>query len=68
MTLEQVRDELVKLLAVSRKGEKAADPTASAWSSGYVAGLEDAIKLIDKALQAEASARIKAAAQGKTQP
>ena len=60
--------ELVKLLAVSRKDEKAADPTASALSSGYVAGLEDAIKLIDKALQAEASARIEAAAQGKTQP
>ena len=34
MTLEQVRDELVKLLAVSRKDKKAADPTASAWSSG----------------------------------
>jgi hypothetical protein len=45
-----VREELVKLLALSRKGEKAADPKASAWSSGYAAGLKDAIKLIDKAL------------------
>ncbi len=41
------------------------DPTARTFSSSVAAGLEDAIKLIDKALQAEQAARIKAASQGR---
>jgi hypothetical protein len=64
VTLDQVREELVKMLAVSREGAKAVDPTARSFESGRVTGLEDAVRLIDKALQAEASARIKAAIQG----
>ena len=65
VTLDQVREQLVKMLAVSREGSKAVDPTAQAFASGHAAGLEDAIKLLDQVLQAEASARLKAAAQGK---
>ena len=65
MTLDQVREELVKMLALSREGTKAVDPTAKTWASGHAAALEDAIKLIDKALQAERTARLKAAAQGR---
>ena len=64
MTLDQVREELVKRLELARAGGKAVDPAARAFSSGHAAGLEDAIKLLDQVLQAEASARIKAAAQG----
>ena len=48
------------MLELSRTGAKAVDPTARTWSSGRVTELEDAIKLIDKVLLAEASARIKA--------
>lgn len=65
MTLDQVREELVKMLALSREGTKAVDPAAKTWASGHAAALEDAIKLIDKALQAERTARLKAAAQGR---
>ena len=65
MTLDQVREQLVRRLELARAGSKAVDPTARAFSSGHAAGLEDAIKLLDQVLQAEASARIKAAAQGK---
>jgi hypothetical protein len=68
VTLDQVREELAKLLEISRAGSKAVDPTARAFELGRVTGIEDALKLIDKALQAEASARIKAAVQGKTRP
>jgi hypothetical protein len=68
VTLDQVREELVKMLAVSREGTKAVDPTARSFESGRVTGIEDAVKLIDKALQAEQTARIKAAAQGKAWP
>jgi hypothetical protein len=65
MTLDQVREGLAKILEISRAGSKAVDPTARTWASGRVTGLEDALKLIDRILQAEASARIKAAVQGK---
>ena len=65
MTLDQVREELVKRLELAREGSKAVDPTARAFSSGHAAGLEDAIKLLDQILQAEASARIKEAGRGK---
>lgn len=63
-SLDQVREELVKMLELSRTGEKAVDPIARSFASGRVSGIESALKLIDKALQAEASARIRAAAQG----
>ena len=63
MTGDQVREQLVKMLAVSREGTKVVDPMARAFSSGRATGIEDALKL--KVLQAEQAARIKAAAQRK---
>ena len=66
MAFDQVRKELVKMLAVSREGTRAVDPTAKTWASGHAAALEDAITVIDKALQAERTAQLKAAAQGRT--
>ncbi|MGO9413477.1 MAG: hypothetical protein ACLQCB_22340 [Spirochaetia bacterium] len=65
MTLDQVREELGRMLETARIGSIAVDPTARAFASGHTAGIEDAIKLIDKALQAEQVARIKAATQGR---
>jgi hypothetical protein len=50
VSLDQVREELVKMLAASHEGMKAVDPTDRSFESGRVTGLEDAIKLIDKAL------------------
>lgn len=67
MTIDQVREELVKRLELARVGAKAVDPTARVFSSGHAEGLGDALKLIDKALQAEQAARIKAASSGKGQ-
>ena len=64
ISLDQVRAELVKELELAREGTKATDPTARAFSLGSVSGLEDALKLIDKALQAQTAARIKAASTG----
>jgi hypothetical protein len=64
VTLGHVREELAKMLELSRTGSKAVGPTARTWSSGRVTGLKEAIKLIDKAIQAEGAARIEAAAQG----
>ena len=68
VTFDQMREELVKMLELARAGSKAVDPTARAFSSGHAAGLEDAIKILDRALRAEQAARIKAAAQGKEGP
>ena len=65
LALGQVREKLVRLLELAKTGTKAADPAAQAFSSGHAAGLEDAIKLLDKVLLAEARARMKAAARGK---
>ena len=48
VTLDQVREELVKRLELARAGSKAVDPTARAFASGHAAGLEDAIKLLDQ--------------------
>ena len=64
VTLDHVREELGKMLELSQKGTKAVDPIARSFESGRVTGLEDAIKLIDKVLQAEQAARIKVIAQG----
>ncbi|MGA2641089.1 MAG: hypothetical protein ABSG21_09310 [Spirochaetia bacterium] len=58
MALYQVREEL------ARAGAKATDPGARAFSLGHAEGLGDALKLVDKALQAQTAARIKAAATG----
>lgn len=60
VTLDQIRKALVKVLELSRAGKKAIDPIARSFESGRVTGLEDAIKLLDKALQAEHAERIKA--------
>jgi hypothetical protein len=64
VTLDQVREQLAKMLEIARAETKAVDPTARTFAAGHAAGLEDAIKLIDKVLQAEQAARIKAAAPG----
>ena len=63
--LNQVREELVKRLELAQAATRATDLMAREFSLGNVAGLRDAIKLIDKALQTQAAARIKAAATGK---
>jgi hypothetical protein len=68
MTLDQIREELGKLLESAQAGSKAIDAEARSFNLGHAAGLRDALKLIDKALQAERAARIKAAAQGKSSP
>jgi hypothetical protein len=62
VNLDLVREELAKMLEVSRAGSKAVDPVARAFSSGHATGIEDAIKILDRALQAERTERIKAAA------
>lgn len=67
MTFDQVRDELAKGLELAQAGTKAIDPVARAFSLGSASGLEEALALIDKALQEEQAARIKAAATGKGQ-
>jgi hypothetical protein len=66
--LDQMREELVKLLELARARSKAMDPTARAFSSGHATGLADAIRILDRALQSEQEARIRAAAQGKDSP
>jgi hypothetical protein len=68
VTLDQVREALAKLLEVAQAGMKAVDPTARAFASGQTAGLEDAIKVIDRALQEDRTARIKAAARDRDSP
>jgi len=60
VTLDHVREELAKMLELSRTSAKAVDPTARTWAGGRVTGLEDAIKLIDQVLLAEQEARLKA--------
>ena len=67
-SLDKVHEELSKLLELARAGTKAIDPTARAFASGQTAGLEEAIKIIDRALQAERAARIKAIVQGRDSP
>lgn len=64
-SLDQLRERLVRLLELARAGTKAVDPIARSFESGRVTGLEEAIELIDEALQAEGAARIKAAVQGR---
>lgn len=65
MSNENIRSDLVSLLESAQAGTKAIDPIAHSFESERVTGLEDAIKLIDKALHAERAARIKAAVQGR---
>lgn len=65
VTTDQIREELARLLETSEAGTKAVDQQARALALGRVSGLEEAIRLIDKAVQEQASARIKAAATGK---
>lgn len=59
VSLDQVREELAKLMELAQAGAKATDPMAREFSLGNVSGLRDAMKLIE---QAEQAARIKAAA------
>jgi hypothetical protein len=68
MTLDQVRTELAKRLEIAQEGKQAMDPVAQAFASGHAAGLEDALKLIDKALFDYESERLRALSQGKAPP
>jgi hypothetical protein len=67
-SLGQVREKLCKLLSLATAGEKTGNPTARSWSAGNAAGIETAIKLIDKALIGEASVRVGAIDPGKSRP
>ena len=62
-SLDQVREELVASLEISRVGSKAVDPVARSFSTGRISGLEEALRILDKALQEEHTARIRAAAK-----
>jgi hypothetical protein len=63
VSLDQARDEIVASLEMSRVGSKAVDPVARSFSMGRISGLEEALRILNKALQAEHAARIRAAAQ-----
>jgi len=65
MTFDQVREELVKMLKISRAGEKSVDMETQAFNSARATGLEDAIELIDKVLEGELAAYAKGASQGR---
>ena len=65
MILNQVRDQLVSSLAMSRVGAKAIDPVARSFSMGRVSGFEEALRILDQAIQADQVARIKTASLGK---
>jgi hypothetical protein len=67
MSLDQVREKLVKELELAQAGAEAGDQVARAFSLGGAAALRDALKLIDQVLPEQQAARIKAAASGKGQ-
>ena len=50
MSLDQVREELVILLASAREGARTADAKAKAYSSGRASALTEALELIGQAL------------------
>jgi hypothetical protein len=64
--LDQIRVELTVALETARTGTQAVDRDARAFALGRVSALEEAIRLIDKALQDQASARTKAATTGES--
>jgi hypothetical protein len=53
LTIDHIRMELMKLLELSRSGKGAVDPAARAFASGYAAGLVNAMKVIERALQVQ---------------
>lgn len=63
-----MREQLAKRLELAQAREKAVDQRAVEFNSGRASALQDALKLIDKAIQAEQAARIKEAAQGRARP
>jgi len=63
VNLLDIREQLSRMLKVAREGMK--EPTARAFASGHAAGLEDAIKVVDRSSQAEQAARLNAAAEGR---
>jgi hypothetical protein len=63
--LEQLQDQIDKLLLLSQPGSRAVDPVSRAFSLGRASAFEDTLKLIKHALKKEATARIKAAAHGR---
>ena len=67
MSLDQVREKLVKELELAQAGAEAGDQVARAFSLGGAAALRDALKLLDQVLPEQQAARIKAAASGKGQ-
>ena len=64
VTLDPVREELAAALETSKAGTKAVDREARTFALGRVSALEEAIRIIDKALQEQASARTKVAVTG----
>ncbi len=67
ISLDQVREKLVKELELAQAGAEAIDQVARAFSMGGAAALRDALKLIDQVLLEQQAGRIKAAATGKGQ-
>jgi len=57
MDFNQVREELVAALGLSYVGKKAADPTAKTFSMGRISGLEEALRILDRAIQGEARSK-----------
>jgi hypothetical protein len=51
ISLAQVREELVIMLASARAGANATDPATQAFSSGRASALTDALELLGKALE-----------------
>ena len=51
LSLDQVREELVIMLASARTGANAADRMAKAFASGRASALTDALELLGQALE-----------------
>jgi hypothetical protein len=64
MTIHHIHAELMKLLELSRSGKGAVDPAARAFTSGYAAGLVNAMRVIERALQEDLEARSPAKPSG----
>ena len=65
MTLKEIRDHLAAALETARTGGEAVNEEARSFNLGYASGLQEALKLIDRTLDAERATRIKDAMQGR---
>ena len=59
VNLDQVREQLALALELSRTGSNAVDLAARSFALGRASAFEEAINILDKALQAEQSGRNK---------